>query len=95
MGLHKGQTNNPNGRPGGSKNKCTEEIRELIIDFLSNNFDKIRDDFSSLEPKERIKFYIQLLAYGVPRLQNENHSQIPNSEQIKKKWIYYFQNLRK
>ena len=35
MGLNKGQTNNKNGRPVGSKNKNTIAIRELIDDSIN------------------------------------------------------------
>jgi hypothetical protein len=34
MGLHKGQTGNPNGRPKGSPNKVTAEWRAWINGLL-------------------------------------------------------------
>lgn len=69
MGLHKGVTNNPNGRPAGIPNKDTKKIRELINDFLDDNFDNIVEAFNQLQPREKVKFYIDLLQYGVPKLQ--------------------------
>jgi hypothetical protein len=35
MGLKKGQTNNPNGRPKGTNNSWTREIRQVIGEMTS------------------------------------------------------------
>lgn len=35
MGLKKGQINNPKGRPKGSKNVATKELREMILSALT------------------------------------------------------------
>ena len=69
MGLEKGRTNNPYGRPAGSKNKATAEIRELLTGFISDNWDNMLEDFNKLEPKERLAFYEKILQYTLPRLQ--------------------------
>lgn len=69
MGLKKGQTNNPAGKPPGTKNKVNAELREMISDFLNGEFDTIKADFKKLEPKDRMKVYTDLLNYGLPRLQ--------------------------
>lgn len=70
MPFKKGQSGNPAGRPQGTKNKVNQEIRERINDFLDNNFDDIQADIQRLEPKDRVKFFIELLSFGVPRLKN-------------------------
>ena len=44
-------------------------LRETITAFLENNFKKIEKDFEGLKPRERVKFYCDLLQYGVPKLQ--------------------------
>jgi predicted component of type VI protein secretion system len=72
MGLRKGQTNNPAGKPPGTKNKINAELRLMINDFLNSEFETIKDDFQKLEPKERMKFYTDLLQYGLPKLQATN-----------------------
>lgn len=71
MGLKKGQTNNPAGRPKGAKNKVGEELRETIAAFLEENFEKVKNDFKSrrLSVRDRLKFYTDLLPYAVPKLQ--------------------------
>ena len=35
----KGSTNNPNGRPKGKPNKITNELRSMISDFLTNEWE--------------------------------------------------------
>lgn len=73
MGLHKGNTNNPHGRPKGAKNKLNSELRERISDFLNNNWENIESDFQQLEPEKKIAFFEKLLQYSVPKLQNTVH----------------------
>jgi len=70
MGLNKGHTNNPNGRPNGAKSKVTAGLRKRINDFLNDNWDNLEYDFAQLEPKERVNFYEKLLQYGLPRMQS-------------------------
>lgn len=68
-GLKPGNTNNKNGRPKGTINKINKELREKINDFLDGNFEKVKADFLKLEPKDRLKFYTELLPYSIPKLQ--------------------------
>lgn len=69
MGLRKGQTNNPAGKPKGAKNKVSQDIREKIATLIEGNLNDFEKDLSKLEPKERIKFLIDLMPYVVPKLQ--------------------------
>jgi hypothetical protein len=70
MGLHKGQTNNPAGKPIGAKNKIGCELREMISEFLESNFQKVQQDFEELAPKDRAKVFCDLLQYSIPKLQS-------------------------
>ena len=74
MPFNKGQSGNPNGRPTGTPNKVTQEIREKLNDFIDTNFDKFIADLQEIEPKERIKFYIQILEFGLPKLKTVDMS---------------------
>ena len=70
MALKKGNSGNPAGKPKGAKNKVTLQLRELISQFLEERFETIVTDFKKLEPKERVKFYCDLLQFGLPKLQS-------------------------
>ena len=69
MGLSKGMTNNPAGRPQGSKNKVGLELREKITEFLEGKFDEVAESWETLEPKDKIVLYEKLLTYALPKLQ--------------------------
>jgi hypothetical protein len=69
MKYEKGQSGNPGGRPKGAANKVTAKLRETISGFLDEQFESIKTDFANLKPAERVKLYIELLQYGVPKLQ--------------------------
>jgi len=61
---------NLKGRPKNAINRLSSDLRGNIADFLIDNFNQIKDDFAALKsPRDRIKLYIELLQYGLPRLQ--------------------------
>jgi len=68
MGLPKGKTNNPKGRKKGSQNTVTKELRELIKEFLNENFEQVKRDFKKLDTKTKLYFYKELLKYAVPTI---------------------------
>ena len=69
MGLKKGTTNNPAGRPSGTPNKLTADLRQRINEVLENNWHTIEADIKALEPKDRLMFIEKLLKYTLPTLQ--------------------------
>jgi Family of unknown function (DUF5681) len=70
MPFKKGKSGNSSGRPRGSKNKVDEDLRASISNFLSGEFDSLRTDFKKMNPKDKMKFFTDLLPYAIPRLQN-------------------------
>ena len=66
-GLKKGQTNNPNGRPVGSKNLVTVALRERIVGFLVEDFESLIEDIRKLPHRDKVKAAIDLLKLVVPR----------------------------
>ena len=66
----KGESGNIGGRPPGAKNKVNEELREAISSFLSLEFEGMKSSFSRLAPKDKLKFFTDLLPYAIPRLQS-------------------------
>lgn len=70
MAQRKGQTGNPNGRPAGSPNKTTAEIRNAFQLLVSNNIDTMQADLVMLEPEKRLSFIIKLAEFFIPKLQS-------------------------
>ena len=60
--------NNLGGRTPGAKNKTTETIRNAFNELLENNLPRIQTDLDQLEPKDRLKFIIDLSAFVIPKL---------------------------
>lgn len=78
--------NEGGGRPNGSKNKATGELREFINGFINDNKDKVQNDFNSLEPKERIDTLIKLMEYSLPKLQRTELT--TDSDDAKNRVVY-------
>lgn len=70
MGLPKGRTNNPNGRPAGLVIKMSRDLRKSITEFLEKHFDEVVATWEKLSDQDKVKFYRDLLQYAVPRLQS-------------------------
>lgn len=70
MGQRKGQTGNPNGRPKGSANKVTTDLRTWIADLLDRTRPQIEADLKALEPQQRVAIYEKLLTYALPKMQS-------------------------
>ena len=64
------------GRPKGAKNKSTEQIRKSFSKILSNNLEQLETDLQSLEPKERIKYLLDIAKFVVPTLKSTEIEQV-------------------
>ena len=58
------------GRPKGSVNKSSNEIRETFQLLLENNLEKIQDDLNELEAKDRIKLLLDLASFIIPKMKS-------------------------
>ena len=72
MGLKKGQKNNPAGRPKGTPNRITTDLRKWLDELLSKNLSKMENDLSELEPKDRLVILERLMQYTIPKQQSIN-----------------------
>lgn len=70
MGLHKGQTNNPNGRPPGKPNKATAAMKDWIVALIEENKDLIRADLKHMDSEARVKAVFSLLNFITPKQQS-------------------------
>ncbi len=68
MPFEKGESGNPAGRPKGAMNAKAKLLRQMISDFLVENFEEVQKSFKEIPPKEKIKVYCNLLAFAVPKL---------------------------
>jgi hypothetical protein len=70
MPFNKGFSGNPNGRKKGSANKITSNIRNVLNSFIEANQDNIQPIFDQLEPKDKLKFIVEVLPYITPKFQS-------------------------
>ena len=56
------------GRKKGSLNKSTSEVREFFADILRDNQERIISDLDELDPKERLRFLIDVAKLVLPAL---------------------------
>ena len=59
---------NKSGRPRGSKNKATTEIRDKFQELIQNNYEQLEKDLKSLRASERVKAIIELAKFVLPTL---------------------------
>ena len=64
--------NDGKGRIGGRKkgvpNRTTRERRELIDDFLNENWERFKDLWQNAAPEDQLKIYMELLPYSTPKM---------------------------
>lgn len=54
----------------GVPNKSTNEVRRAFQQLVENNLPKMQKDLDSLEPKDRIKFMLDMAKFILPQLQS-------------------------
>ena len=59
---------NRGGRPVGSKNNATTEIRKKYLQLIENNFEQLEQDLQILKASERVKAIIELSKFILPTL---------------------------
>lgn len=66
--IKKGAILNPKGRPKGTPNKTTKEIREHFQKLIEANLEQLEDDLKQLEPKERLNIILDMARFVLPTL---------------------------
>ncbi len=71
------------GRKKGSQNKKTAENRERVNNVLNYLHEQhLYDDLKDISSSERVKTYIALMEYSLPKLQRIAHTG-PNDDRLK------------
>ena len=60
----------------------------LIASFAEDKFPEIVEEFEKLEPKEKLKFYIDILQYSLPKLQSISND--PTTAKVRRGTVYHF-----
>ena len=80
----KGYTNNPSGKPVGSKNKVQLTIKKRIEEFVNDDFDTFITEIEGLEVRDRVKAKTELIKLVVPRPLNEDEK---NADRIQSEFM--------
>jgi hypothetical protein len=64
----KGVSGNPNGRPKGSVNKTTSDMKDILNQALFGDADSIREDMAKLEPRDRLMLKAKFAPFILPTL---------------------------
>ena len=63
------------GRRRGSANHITRLTRELLTDFMTENYDGFKDAMAQLPAIDFVRAYISIIKYVVPTLQSVSMEQ--------------------
>lgn len=72
MPFKKGDKNiNRKGRPKGSKNLTTVEVKNLLLEIVSKEFsiEQVSRDLKKLDPDQRLNFFLRLTRSILPKEQ--------------------------
>jgi hypothetical protein len=72
MAPKKGTTNNPKGRPKGSRNKVSDDYRAAVDKLFNKNWPTLEADINKLSSKDRVAFFEKMLSYVMPKSANIN-----------------------
>ena len=56
------------GRPKGSLNKVSQDIRESFLELLQNNVPQMQKDLNELTPYERWRILLDIASYCTPKM---------------------------
>jgi hypothetical protein len=74
-GIKKGTTNNPYGKPKGTKNKVPMSVKSDIVTGIENNMDEYWERLKNLDDENYIRAMTNLIRLIVPRPLNEEETQ--------------------
>ena len=76
-----GVSANPAGRPKGAVGKFNGTMRERLTDFLQDNYAQFMKDYMQLEPRDRVRYYLEVVPYETAKAEPE-HKALSDDEKI-------------
>jgi len=70
MGLPKGRTNNPAGKPVGAVNKTPKAVRDELTQIFFDTLPQLKKDIKTMRPRDRKETIAMILPYISHRLQS-------------------------
>ena len=71
------------GRPKGTPNKSTKEVRQAFQLLIESNLDQMQQDLNSLSPRARLEIILKLSQFVLPRLEAVSHTSNDIPENLK------------
>lgn len=68
MGQKKGHSGNLKGRPRGTANKITIELKSWVTNLINQNRQTLELDLSLMEPRERWQIIERLMQFVIPKM---------------------------
>ena len=81
MAFQKGNKHG-NGRPKGSQNKTTAQIKEYLMQLAEAIETDLINDIELLSPGERVKTYLAIMEYLLPKLSRQQDAAADNDINI-------------
>ena len=63
-----GKGRNGGGRKKGTTNKVTKERRELISEFLDQEWDTFKANYAKADSATQLKIYMEMIPYTTPKM---------------------------
>lgn len=70
MGMPKGRSGNPDGRPKGTENKSTTEFRDMLNNVINGQIPHLLEAFDTLREQDKFKYMVMVekfMAYTFPK----------------------------
>lgn len=78
--------NHGKGRPKGSQNKTTAQIKDFLMSVSEHLEGSLFDDLKELNPYDRVKVWLTIQEYLLPKLSRQQTEQADNDVNIR---IFY------
>ena len=70
------------GRPKGSKDKKTKEIKEMMVKLCHDMYPQLVQDLKDMDPRDRVAAMINLMKHFVPKSSTETELRVLEAAQV-------------